>query len=98
MKTLADDAEVARQYMVHKRQPFRSTSTVRAPCCGRKVAADMVEDWRDVPGTVMRAGGRHPPADLNWACDGCRDRLVKTPGNGWTRDKLGRARGAPSGS
>lgn len=89
--TLADLPEQAQALMVSEGE-FRPTSTVRAPCCGRKVAADMVEDLRAIQDTTIqhRRKGR---VDLTWACDGCRERLLRDPSNPWTRAKLMRAQG-----
>lgn len=83
--TLYDDAEAFAEAVVSADPEVAGpTVTVEAPCCGRRCAADMVVDLRSVAGTTK-----------DWACDGCRWRMIRTPGNGWSRSRLYRALGAP---
>lgn len=93
--TLADEPEALREARLHPDSPDLPTATVEAPCCGRRCAADMVTDLRDIPGTVIRPGGQGPPEDVEWACDGCYRRLTRESTNGWTESSLARALGAP---
>lgn len=94
--TLADDSEALQEHKVDPDLPDTPTVTVEAPCCGRRCAADMVVDLRGVPGTVIRPGGRSaPPRDTDWACDGCRGRVVSSDRNPWKKSQLVRALGAP---
>lgn len=93
--TLADDPALVRQHQVDPDEQVRSTTTVRAPCCGRVCAADMVEDWRQIPGTLVRPGGQGTPVDLDWGCDGCRSRMIASDASSYTRSDLMEAQGAP---
>lgn len=60
-------------------QGLPPTRNTEAPCCGRKVAADMIAL---VPGE-------------GWLCDGCRASLRRDPDTDWTKAKIMRAIGAP---
>lgn len=92
-ETLADEMALARQLKVHPDSPDRPSMTVFAPCCGRRVSADMVADLRGIPDTVARPAGRGAPQDLEFACDGCRWRVERS--GDWTPSRLMRARGYP---
>lgn len=89
-KSLADDlmllAEHARDLDPSEtisESDVRPSMTVRAPCCGRVCAADMVTDVRDVPGI-----------DRDWMCDGCEWSFLREE-NGWSKSRYVRAIGAP---
>lgn len=100
-KTLADDPDLMFQLRV-RRGPgdafdrARTTTQVVAPCCGRIVAADVLIDCRDIPGTIIDAGGVRAPEDHKFLCDGCAHRMYRDPKNDWTKSKLLEARGAPA--
>lgn len=96
-KTLADEPELMRKLAVHKHgfDPALTTTPVHAPCCRYVKAADAIRDLRAIEGTVVRAGNIRPPADLEWACDGCVWLLCQDPESGWTESKLIEAEGAP---
>lgn len=93
--TLYDDTDLYQACKVRPDSPDLPTAQVKAPCCGRTCAADMVVDLRDVPGTVCCPGGNHRPSqDVEWACDACRGRIVRSGRNPWTDSQLARALGA----
>jgi hypothetical protein len=94
--TLADFPEIAVRYLVWPRGGCYRTALVYAPCCGRRTPADTVMDLRAVPNTHVRAAGKRPLADLDFACDGCVSRLLRDPSNPWTRSALLSAIGAPA--
>ena len=97
MATLFDDKGVLAERLVFSDVAPRPSSSVFAPCCGRKTSADAVVDVRQVPKTVVRAGGCRPGKDHGWLCDGCRTRLLRDRGNGWTPSRFARATGEPWG-
>lgn len=80
---LADDPERLRESIVNP-QGLRDpedpppTATVESPCCGRRVAGDMV---LYIPGE-------------GWLCDGCRSHLRRDDSTPWTKAKLMRVIGA----
>lgn len=80
--TLADSTEVW-TYRLNPDAPDLPSATVRAPCCGRVCAADMVADVRTV-GATTRA----------FACDACRERWARA--DGWSRSRIKDVRGYPS--
>lgn len=108
MPSLFDDPTMLLRYAAHRETVYRPTSTVRAPCCGRRTAADMVKDLRTVPNTVVSPGRRGVGTDQDWLCDGCSSRMVRqgqqkrvrairtdrpVPNNVWTESKFARAIG-----
>ncbi len=95
MATLFDDKVVLAQYLVFFEIVPRPTSSVYAPCCGRKTSADVIVDVRQVPTTLVCAGGVRAAMDHEWLCDGCRTRLVRDRANGWTPSRFARATGEP---
>ena len=84
--TLADlpAAQVAEHVLHDGEDEVRRTSTVEAPCCGRRCAADMVTDVRDVPGI-----------DRDWMCDGCEWSYLRDASKEWNKSRFVRALGAP---
>jgi hypothetical protein len=95
-RTLADSPDVLTEHLVTPGGEMHPTRRVVAPCCRARVFADQVADLRAVPGTLVRAGGRRPMADVEWACDGCRTRMIRSPDNDWTHSRIARATGAPA--
>lgn len=79
-RKLSDDLERVEEHLASPTTDVKATSTVEAPCCGRRCAADMV---------------CHVPGE-GWACDACRAALRRDPDSGWTRPRLMRAMGAPA--
>lgn len=105
--TLADDSAECRRLLVlphlhPEDEPIPRPARVRAPCCGRKTAADTVIDLRGITGTVLRGGNRNDARDHEWACDGCIELLLHQgpAGKGsppeWSRSALARELGAPA--
>lgn len=76
---LSDDEDLVREHLADGHEYVGGTSSVEAPCCGRRCAADMV---CDVPGE-------------GWSCDACRARLRRDDSTPWTKPRLMRAMGAP---
>ena len=95
MVILFDDPLVLAEYLVFPEIEARPSSSVLAPCCGRKTSADTVVDVRAVLNTVVRAGGYREATDHDWLCDGCRTRLIRDRANGWTPSRFARATGEP---
>jgi len=110
MATLFDDPAVLVDWLAFAEEPVTPTSTVFAPCCGRRTSADAVVDVRAVPNTVVSPGRRGVGEDQDWLCDACRTRMTREgrqkrirairrghtiPNNVWTDSKLARAIGEP---
>jgi hypothetical protein len=98
LRTLADFPAIVAQLLVQPDEddPTLPTAMIKAPCCGRHTTAESVIDVRNVPNTVVRAGGIYEPNDHDWLCDGCQFRLIADETNDWTSSKLLEACGAPA--
>lgn len=82
--TVGDDLELVKELATHPNQPIRETTEIRAPCCDKKMAADMVVDLTEVS-----------EIDVDYLCDACRDYVFRDKNNVWTWAKLMQKLDAP---
>lgn len=94
--TVADRPDLMELWTVHPDDfdPTVRGTMIKAPCCGRKTAADTVVSLEGLV-TEIKGGNVRPKQDLDWACDGCLNILIADPTNGWTWSNLYNALGAP---